>query len=149
MINSNFLKLFIASAASNLGDGLALIAFPWLASSITRDPFLIALVPLFGRAPWLIFSLPAGVIIDRFDRRKLIVLTDVVRTVLTAFVFFVVFSSSSLLADPQALAGGAQVGPDNAWPILLVIYAAAFLLGFAEVLRDNAAQTILPVRERE
>ncbi|MGJ8527157.1 MFS transporter [Maritalea sp.] len=143
MINPNFFKLLIASAASNLGDGLALIAFPWLASLLTRDPLLIALVSLFGRAPWLLFSLPAGVIIDRFDRRKLIFLTDVARTVLTAIVFVVVLSSSSLL-DPAAVVGGTQVEPDGVWLILIVIYAAALLLGTAEVLRDNAAQTILP-----
>lgn len=137
MINPNFFKLFLASAASNLGDGIALIAFPWFASLLTRDPFLIALVPLFGRAPWLLFSLPAGVIIDRVDRRRLIFLTDIARAVLTILVLGVVVSA----VNGPATEVTAQ---NNVLLPLGVLYAAALMLGMAEVLRDNAAQTILP-----
>lgn len=135
MINSNFFKLFLASAASNLGDGIALIAFPWLASLLTRDPLLIALVPLFGRAPWLLFSLPAGVIIDRVDRRKIIALTDAIRFALTFLVFVTVF----FVVEST----GASTTPST-WLALTIVYAASLFLGVAEVLRDNAAQTILP-----
>jgi len=140
---TNFLKLLIASAASNLGDGLALIAYPWLASSITRDPFLIALVPLFAKVPWLLFSLPAGVIIDRFDRRKLILISDFVRVALTCVVLFLVLSATGLV-EPEVLASGAVPEPQGKWVLLGILYVAAFVLGMIEVLRDNAAQTILP-----
>ena len=37
-------KLFGASTISNLGDGIGIIAYPWLASAVTRHPLLIALV---------------------------------------------------------------------------------------------------------
>ena len=46
-----------------------LIAYPWLASAVTRNPILIALVAVAQRLPWLVFTLPAGVITDRDDRR--------------------------------------------------------------------------------
>ena len=51
------------------GDGMGLIAYPWLASAVTRNPLLIGLVSVANRLPWLVFSLPAGVITDRVDRR--------------------------------------------------------------------------------
>jgi len=137
MINSNFLKLFLASAASNLGDGIALIAFPWLASLLTRDPLLISLVPLFGRAPWLLFSLPAGVIIDRFDRRKLIFFSDCVRAMMLVVVLLTILIFVNETADLSVVESGFSTP-------LLIIYLASLLLGMAEVLRDNAAQTILP-----
>ena len=40
----SYRKLFAATTISNLGDGMAVIAYPWLASAITRNPLLIALV---------------------------------------------------------------------------------------------------------
>ena len=64
-LGANYRKLFGSAVAANLGDGLMSIAMVWLASAITRDALLIALVGVAGRIPWLIFSLPAGVIRQR------------------------------------------------------------------------------------
>ncbi len=72
-----------ASVVSNLGDGVSIVAYPWLASSLTRSPIHIAAVALVTRLPWLIFTLPAGVITDRIDRRKLAAWMDVFRFLLT------------------------------------------------------------------
>ena len=83
---ANYRKLFVASTISNLGDGISLIAYPWLALAITRNPLLIALVAVVQRLPWLVFTLPAGVITDRSDRRLLMSGANAVRFVLTAFV---------------------------------------------------------------
>ncbi len=46
---ADYFKLFGASVISNLGDGIAAVAYPWLASAITRDPLLIALVAVVQR----------------------------------------------------------------------------------------------------
>ena len=45
-VGRNYFKLFGASTISNLGDGIGIgiIAYPWLASAVTRHPLLIALV---------------------------------------------------------------------------------------------------------
>ena len=64
-LGPSYRKLFAASTVSNLGDGVSIIAYPWLASAITRNPLLIALVAVAQRLPWLVFALPAGVITDR------------------------------------------------------------------------------------
>lgn len=50
-LGRNYWTLWSASVVSNLGDGVAAIAYPWLASAITRDPVLIALIAVAQRLP--------------------------------------------------------------------------------------------------
>ena len=50
-LGANYRKLFAATTISNLGDGVSLIAYPWLASAITRSPLLIALIAVAQRLP--------------------------------------------------------------------------------------------------
>ncbi len=130
--NRSYRLLFSASAVSNLGDGIAALAFPWLATLITRDPFLIALVAFATRLPWFLFSIPAGVITDRYDRRMLMVRADVFRVLLTGGVIALILSTPDL-----PLAG-------DPLPYIFALCGLAMLLGTAEVVRDNAAQTVLP-----
>src|SRR5689334_24615617 len=66
----NFWKVWGATSFSNLGDGLYQIVFPLLAIRLTTSPSLVAGVSLMLSLPWLIFALQAGSIVDRFDRRK-------------------------------------------------------------------------------
>lgn len=133
--NRNFRLLFSATAVSNLGDGISALAFPWLASLITRDPLLIAAVAAATRLPWLLFSLPAGVITDRMDRQRLMVAADILRMILTLGVVGLILSAPPMPL-PEAASG--------ALPLIIGLCAAGFLLGSAEVVRDNAAQTALP-----
>jgi MFS family permease len=146
-LGANYWRLFSASVISNLGDGIAGIAYPWLASLITRDPVLLSLTVVAGRIPWLLFTLPAGVITDRVDRRKLIAWMDVFRFLLTGGVAIAVAAGASSLPAPDT---EAFVPPANqGWWLVLVI-GASFLFGIAEVFRDNAAQTLMPaVVEKE
>ena len=140
-LGNNYWRLWSATAISNLGDGISLIAYPWLASAITRDPFLIALAGLVGRLPWLLFTLPAGVITDRVERRKIIISMDLFRGLLTVAVALIVWRASSSLPDLETLTE-AQITTN--WSLYLVILIASLLYGMAEVLRDNAAQTFMP-----
>jgi MFS family permease len=143
-LGGNYWKLWTASVISNFGDGVSFIAYPWLASAVTRDPVHIALVAVATRLPWLIFTLPAGVITDRVDRRRLVAWMDVVRFAFTLGVAFIVLSVQDQLATPDAIAAGTAALPESATLLLVMIYAASLLLGFAEVLRDNSAQTLMP-----
>lgn len=124
--NRNFRLLFSSALATNLGDGLIAVAVPWLATLLTHDPLLIGLVAAARHAPWALFALPAGVLTDRHDHRRLILLADTARLGL------------SLALGLVALTANPGTGP------VLGLAALAFLLGSAEVLRDNTAQTFLP-----
>lgn len=130
--NRNYRLLFSASSVSNLGDGISALAFPWLATLLSRDPFAVALVAMATRLPWFLFSLPVGVWTDRFDRQRLMVQADLFRLGLTFGVIALIFSAPSLPVEG---------GHDH---LIWLLAGAAFLLGVAEVFRDNAAQTMLP-----
>lgn len=124
--NRNFRLFFTSAAATNLGDGLIAVAVPWLATLLTADPMLIGLVAAARHLPWALLALPVGVITDRHDHRRLILLADAARLVLSAALVVL-----ALTASPGTL------------PVL-VMAGLAFVLGTAEVLRDNTAQTFLP-----
>ena len=119
-----FRRLWLAVGISGMGDGMFLTAFPLLAATLTRDAVLIAGVTLASRLPWLLFSLLAGAVADRADRRLLMVGADVVRTIVVGGLGLAV------------LAHGARI-----W----LLYACAFGLGLGEVLHANSAQAVLPV----
>jgi MFS-type transporter involved in bile tolerance (Atg22 family) len=125
-VNRNFRLLFSSALATNLGDGLIAVAVPWLATLLTHEPLLIGLVAAGRHLPWALFALPAGVLTDRHDHRRLILGADAARLVL------------SVALVTLALVSAPGTGP------VLGLAALAFLLGTAEVLRDNTAQTFLP-----
>ncbi len=139
-LGASYYKLFTGTVVSNLGDGMGQIAYPWLASAITRNPILIALVAVAQRLPWLVFTLPAGVITDRVDRRKAMLSMDVLRGLMTLVVAFAVLGSQDVLPGPGEV--GTVTGTRTG--LLLLVLVATLLLGMAEVLRDNSNQTILP-----
>lgn len=141
-LSRNYWRLWTASVISNLGDGISAIAYPWLASAVTRDPVLIALIAVAQRIPWLVFTLPAGVITDRLDRRKIMVSMDTIRAALTAVVAVVILGEAASLPSPADLATGVDIPTNLAVYSMLLV--AALLMGMAEVLRDNSAQTFLP-----
>lgn len=139
-LGPSYRKLFAGTIVSNLGDGMSTIAYPWLASAITRNPILVALVTVAQRLPWLLFTLPAGVITDRIDRRRAMVTMDVLRGVLTLVVALAVLGAQDVLPGPDELdrVTGTRTG------LFVLVLTATLLLGMAEVLRDNANQTIMP-----
>lgn len=124
--NGNFRAFIGASALAQLGSGVFSLAFPWLASLLTRDPLLIGAVAMAPQLPWLFFALPAGVWTDRLDHRRTIILGNLIHAGLALAVL--------------ALALLAQPGTAAIWGL----FALAFLQGSNDVLRDNTAQTILP-----
>lgn len=122
-LGPEYWKLWTASTISNLGDGVALVAAPLLAASLTRDPVLVAGLTFAHRLPWLLFTLPSGAVVDRLDRRRVMWTVDAFRA-----------SAIGLLG--LAVLGG--------WASLPLMYAVFFSLGTAETLFDNAATSILP-----
>ncbi|WP_334194474.1 MFS transporter [Pararhodobacter sp.] len=130
------LRFIAASGLANLGDGIATIAWAWIASLITRDPLLIAVVAVALRLPWALLALPAGIVTDRLDRRRLILAMDLLRAL--AFGTAAVALWLALPLDPPAEGGVSSL------PVFITLLLAALVVGGAEVFRDNAAQTMLP-----
>jgi len=135
-----FWRLWSATSISNLGDGIASVAYPWLASATTRSPFLIALITLAQRLPWLIFTLPAGVITDRYDRKKILVLMDFCRGALTLIVVLGVVVNKSHLPALKDVVSLKETHYGLYWILVLT----ALIFGMMDVLHNNTAQTILP-----
>ncbi len=119
-----FRRLLASSWASDLGDGVALAAGPLLVVSQTRDPFLIALATLLQRLPWLVFGLHAGVIADRYDRRRIMVVANAARTLVLGVL------ATMIATDYVSVA---------------IVLVALTLLGSAEVFVDTTSQTLLPM----
>ena len=136
MQNQNFRRFVAASGLTNFADGIATVAWAWLASLLTRDPLLIAIVPVALRLPWFLFAIPAGIVTDRVDRRNLILMMDAVRGLAFLAAAATIWMSLPLGAAPMS-------GVSN--PVLFAtICLTALGVGVAEVFRDNAAQTMLP-----
>jgi MFS family permease len=90
-----------------------------------------------------LFSLPAGVVTDRHDRRRLMVGANTLRALLTAAIAVAVLARQGELPGPDVVSDAATVITTNV-SLYLMILAATLLLGVAEVLYDNSAQTFLP-----
>ncbi|MEM6384179.1 MAG: MFS transporter [Pseudomonadota bacterium] len=129
-------KLISATGLSNVADGIALVVWAWLASLLTRDPILVAILPVALRIPWLLLSIPAGLIVDRTDRRRLILAMDALRTV-----GFGLAAVSVWMAQPFQPPTNSGTSEPTLFAILV---ACAVPIGAAEVFRDTATQSILP-----
>ena len=141
-LGASYWKLWSATTISNLGDGIVSIAYPWLASAVTRSPLLIALAAVVSRLPWLIFTLHAGVITDRFNRKRIIVTMNIFNGILTLVVGAFVYLERESLPSLNELASITNL--ETNYTLYFVILITAFLFGLAEVLRDNTAQTMMP-----
>ena len=106
-MDSRFTRLWTASTVSNLGDGVVFAAFPLIVASLTRDPIAVAVLAFSLRLPWLLFALPAGVIVDRRDRRRLMMSADLVRAVaLGLLAIALAVGDPTLFAVSSRLSGG-------------------------------------------
>src|ERR1051326_7194933 len=77
--NRDFLLLWSGQSVSTLGTGVSTFALPLLVLAITHSPALAGLMTAVRQAPYLLFSLPAGALIDRWDRKAVMLRCDAVR----------------------------------------------------------------------
>ena len=122
-LSSAYWRLCWAAAIDNIGDGAFAAAVPLLAVTVTRDPRLISIVSAATYLPWLLLSMMAGAVVDRYDRVALLWRAQAFQAVVVAVV-------AVLVAVDQV-----------SIPVLAVL---AFGLGAGEVVFGIAAQSILP-----
>jgi len=116
-------NLWWASAVSTTGDGVLVAALPLMAVTITRNPLMISLVTAAEFLPWLLLSLPAGVLVDRHDRATLMWRAQILQGSVIAVLAVLVLVH---------------------WTDIAVLAVAAFGLGVGEVVFSNASQSVLP-----
>lgn len=118
-----FGNIFTANLASSLGDGIARTAIPLLAARLTSDPFLISVVAALALLPWLFFAIPAGILVDRVDRRRALAMAQAVRTLLGILLVVLVATNSLTI-----------------WWLYVVI----FVYGAFETVYDGAIRAVVP-----
>ncbi len=118
-----FWRLWSSSTVSAAGDGLTFVALPLLAARLTRDPAQVALVQAAEQSAWLVLGLVSGALADRWDRLRIMAVTDLVR-----FVMFGAFAFA--VADGRAG--------------LPLVVGFAFVVGLLGVFNLNAASAFLP-----
>jgi MFS family permease len=73
----NFRLFFIGQAVSLIGTWMQMLAVGWLIWRMTHNAFMLGLVPFIGRLPTLFLAPFVGVLVDRVDRYKLVIVTQV------------------------------------------------------------------------
>ncbi|MET7834819.1 MULTISPECIES: MFS transporter [Micromonospora] len=122
-LGGRFARLWTASTLSALGSGTATVAAPLYVASRTDDPLVVSAGAAVSWLPWLLFALPGGVLADRVDRRRLMVLIDWVRVVA------LVVLAAAMLTDRAGVA---------------LLYVVLFVVNTGEVVFRTAAQAVLP-----
>src|ERR1051326_3716478 len=110
--NRDFVLLQTGQALSTVGSEAGAIAYPLLVLSLTHSPAKAGLVGFVRLAPWPLFALPAGVAVDRWNRKRLMILSDVVRVFGVGFLGLAILSghaSFALIAIVGLVEGGMYV----------------------------------------
>jgi predicted MFS family arabinose efflux permease len=118
-----FAVIWTATLVSNVGGWMYNAASGWLMTSLNPDPLVVALVQTANTLPVFLFAIPAGALADIFDKRRFLIVVEVLYTALC-----VVYA--------------AIVGLDLATPDNLLLFT--FLIGAAGALTLPAWQSVLP-----
>jgi predicted MFS family arabinose efflux permease len=119
----DFRLLWSAQAVSLGGDGIYLVAIAWLVYDISNSPGALAIVGFAWTLPQVAGLLVAGVLSDRFERRRLLVIADLVRC-----------------AAIGTIAALAYAGTARIWHLVLLVV----LYGLGQALFQPAYTAILP-----
>jgi MFS family permease len=122
-LGAGFRWLWSASTLTNIGDGIVLAAGPLLVASQTRDPFVVSLAFFCEFLPSLVFGTFAGVVVDRVDRRRIVILVNLARAGVLAVLATSIATGSISIA---------------------IVLLGLLLLGTAETFADLASTSLLP-----
>ena len=113
-----------SSWAGQIGDGVALAAGPLLVASLTREPVLIAAAAMVQRLPALALGLYAGAVVDRVDRRAVVLVANLARVLVLGVLVTTI------------LTGGISIG---------LLLGVLFVVGIAELFADTSWRAVLPM----
>lgn len=90
--HKNFRYYWLGMCVSLVGTWMQNIAQPWLAYTLTSSPLLLGLVGALQFAPIFLFSLFAGVMIDRFSKKKILFVTQSASLLITLVLAILVWT---------------------------------------------------------
>ncbi len=122
-LGSAFGRLLTAQALTSVGSGLHLVALPLLAARETSDPRLIAALAVIASLPATVLALPIGSLVDRVDRRRLLIGSDAISFAALVLLTIIVVTD--------------QVD-------LWMLFAVAGLLGVTSLIFGTSVYALLP-----
>jgi predicted MFS family arabinose efflux permease len=122
-LNRDYMLLWSGQVVSNVGTQVSTLAFPLLILAVTGSPAQAGFVGALRALPYVIFSLPAGALLDRWDRKRTMILCDTGRAL-------------SLASIPVALATGHLT--------LIQLYLVSLIEGTLFVFFNIAEAACLP-----
>jgi MFS family permease len=122
-LGRSFRWLLSAALINNVGDGVVIAAGPLLVAAQTRDPFLVSLALFSEYLPVFLFGVVGGVLADRFDRKRMVIVANLGRSIVLAALVLTILTGTVNIA---------------------LILLALFALGTAETFADSASSTLIP-----
>ena len=120
---TDFRRMWIGACLSSVGTWMQKLAQSWLVFELTNSALCLAIDAFLGEIPIFLFSLIGGVVADRMDRRKLLLISQ-----------FIQMTWAITLATLR-VRGGVQVE---------YIYCLSFIVGTAQAFGGPAYQSIIP-----
>jgi MFS family permease len=109
----DFRWFFAGQGVSQLGTWLQLIATSWLVYHLSGSTLLLGAAAFAQQIPFLVLAPVAGVFVDRFDRRRLLIVTNTIAALQASAMFTVV--ALGVVQPWHLIAGNLVLGLVNAW----------------------------------
>ncbi|HWX08551.1 MAG TPA: MFS transporter, partial [Gaiellaceae bacterium] len=128
--NRDFVLLQVGQTLSTIGSESVGIAYPLLVLAVTGSPAQAGVVGFARIVPWALFGFGAGVIADRLNRKRVMIVSDLIRIV-------------AVLALVVALAAGYT----SDWLIAIVAFVEGSMFVFFNVAELGALRSVVPSRQ--
>ncbi len=123
LANRSFLAMWIANLMSNIGGWMQTTGAAWEMTSLTQEPIFVALLAAAGTLPMFLFCFFAGILADRFDRRR-----------------YIIVCQFWMMAVAATLAVLAFLGKLDHWSLL----ALSFCMGLGNAMNAPAWHAVVP-----
>lgn len=123
LANKSFLAMWTANLMSNVGGWMQTTGAAWEMTSLTQEPIFVALLAAAGTLPMFLFCFFAGILADRFDRRRYIICCQI-----------------WMMAVAATLAVLAFLGKLDHWSLL----GLSFCMGLGNAMNAPAWHAVVP-----
>jgi MFS family permease len=123
----DFRLLWMGQIVSVTGSQMQWVAINWHVYLLTKSAFALGLVGLFRGVPIILCSLAGGVVADAVDRKRLMIVTQVI-----------------MLVSAALLTAGTFAGMESVWPIYILSGFASAATAFDTPARQSLMPTLVP-----